>query len=286
MASTIQKAADSSANKIQKAAASKAVAKKDAGGLKGLVHQMQGEINNAVSKTGMDPERFARVVLSALSSNPQLQECTPASFLGAMMTAAQLGLEPNTPLGHAYLIPYRNKGKMEASFQLGYKGLIDLAYRSGQIDTIQAHAVHENDEFELSYGLEPKLVHKPEIRHDRGEVIGYYAIWRTKDGGHGEAYMSKGDIIKHRDQFSQAARGGFSPWSTNFDAMAKKTVIKQALKYAPLKSQFASAIEADGAVKNYDIELDKGSDPFDIPNEYVETEYSVDADGVIQEDKK
>lgn len=99
------------------------------------IKKMQGEIAKALPSV-MTPERFTRITLSALSSNRKLQETTPQSFLGAMMTAAQLGVEPNTPLGQAYLIPFRNKGIMECQFQLGYKGLIDLAYRSGEVTII------------------------------------------------------------------------------------------------------------------------------------------------------
>ena len=98
--------------------------------LKGLIRSMGPEIKKALPSV-ITPERFTRMVFTALSSNPTLQECTPQSFLGAMMQSAQLGLEPNTPIGQAYLIPYRNHGRQECQFQLGYKGLIDLAYRSG-----------------------------------------------------------------------------------------------------------------------------------------------------------
>ena len=120
------------------------------------IKQMEGEIKKALPSV-ITPERFTRMVLSAISVNPQLGACTPQSFLGAMMNAAQLGLEPNTPLGQAYILPYRNKGVLEAQFQIGYKGLIDLAYRSGEVEVIQSHVVYENDEFECEYGLAEAL---------------------------------------------------------------------------------------------------------------------------------
>ena len=115
--------------------------------MQAYIKKMEGEIAKALPSV-ITPERFTRITLSALSTNPQLAQTTPKSFLGAMMTAAQLGLEPNTPLGQAYLIPYKNKGVLECQFQLGYKGLVDLAYRSGQISIIQAHTVRSNDDFE------------------------------------------------------------------------------------------------------------------------------------------
>lgn len=224
----------------------KAIAKKDTS-LKGLIRAMEPQIKNALP-TVMTPERFTRIVLTALSSNPKLGQCTPNSFLGAMMQAAQLGVEPNTPLGQAYLIPYRNKGTLECQFQLGYKGLIDLAYRSGAVQSIQAHEVHENDEFEYSYGLDGTIRHKPALK-DRGPVIAYYGVWKTKDGGYGYEVMSVDDVISVRDQYSKAADSKFSPWATNFDAMAKKTVLKRALKYAPLKTEFARALSQDNTIK-------------------------------------
>ena len=224
----------------------KTIAKKDTS-LKGLIRAMEPQIKNALP-TVMTPERFTRIVLTALSSNPKLGQCTPNSFLGAMMQAAQLGVEPNTPLGQAYLIPYRNKGTLECQFQLGYKGLIDLAYRSGAVQSIQAHEVHENDEFEYSYGLDGTIRHKPALK-DRGPVIAYYGVWKTKDGGYGYEVMSVGDVISVRDQYSKAADSKFSPWATNFDSMAKKTVLKRALKYAPLKTEFARALSQDNTIK-------------------------------------
>ena len=218
-----------------------------AGGLKGLLMSMQGQIAKALP-TVLTPERYTRMVMTALSTNPQLQQCTPESFLGAVMQAAQLGVEPNTPLGQAYLIPYRNKGRLECQFQLGYKGMLDLAYRSGEVSVIDAQAVHENDLFEFEYGLEPKLKFKPSLVN-RGPVVAYYAMFRTKDGGFNFAVMSREDVEQFAKQYSKAAGSGYSPWNTNFDSMAKKTVLKQVLKYAPLKSDFVREIATDSTIK-------------------------------------
>lgn len=233
---------------IQKAQAGKvAAANAGASSIKQLVMQMKPQIEKALPSV-LTGERFSRMVLTAMSTNPQLAECSPNSFLGAMMQAAQLGVEPNTPLGQAYLIPYRNHGQLECQFQLGYKGLIDLAYRSGEITSISAHEVCENDDFEYELGLEEKLKHKPALK-DRGAVILYYAVFRTKAGGSGFAVMSVEDIKNHSKKYSKAAGSSYSPWSTNFDAMAKKTVIKQALKYAPIKTEFVRAVASDETIK-------------------------------------
>jgi recombination protein RecT len=213
-----------------------------------LILSMKPQIEAALPSV-LTGERFSRMVLSAMSNTPTLVQCTPQSFLGAMMQAAQLGLEPNTPLGQAYLIPYRNHGTMECQFQLGYKGLIDLSYRSGQVKDIQVHEVHENDEFEYELGLDAKLKHKPAMK-DRGAVVAYYAVFHTKDGGYGFEVMSREDVEKHMHRFSKAAVKGFSPWTTNFDEMAKKTVLKKCLKYAPLKTEFVRGMAADGTIKS------------------------------------
>ena len=229
--------------------------------MQGLVVKMQDQIKAALTGTALAPERFTRIVLTTLSSNRQLQQCKPETFLGAMMQAAQLGVEPNTPLGQAYLIPYRNHGQLECQFQLGYKGYLSLFYRSGGKD-LQAHEVYENDTFEFEFGLEPKLRHVPAMR-DRGQVIAYYAVWRTQDGGYGFDVMSVEDVREHMRKLSKAAEKGFSPWSTNFDEMAKKTVIKKALKYAPLSTEFVRAMSADETIKT-NIMPDMAAD---APNE-------------------
>lgn len=203
----------------------------------------------------MTPERFTRIALSAVSNNPKLQACTPDSFLGAMMQAAQLGLEPNTALGQAYLIPYGGK----CQFQVGYKGFLELAWRSGEVRDIQAEVVYQNDVWEYELGLEPKLKHIP-ADSNRGDPVRYYAVIRTKDGGHISTVMSVADVRSHAQKYSQSYSSG--PWKTNFDEMAKKTVLKRALKYAPLKSDFITrAMVADNTIKTEIAE-----DMSEIPN--------------------
>ena len=228
------------------------------------IRKMEGEIAKALPSV-LTPERFTRITLSALSTNRTLQECSPQSFLGAMMTAAQLGLEPNTPLGQAYLIPYRNHGKLECQFQLGYKGLIDLAYRSGEVSTIQAHTVYENDAFDYELGLEPKLRHVPATK-DRGAPVFFYAVFRMKDGGYGFDVMSVEDARSHGRKYSKAFGSG--PWQTNFEEM----VLKRVLKYAPLKTDFVRGLSADETVKT-----ELSEDMFTVPDETVlEAEYTVE----------
>lgn len=159
-----------------------------------LIHALEPEIKKALPEI-LTPERFTRMALSALNTNPKLRECTQMSFLAALMNAAQLGLEPNTPLGQAYLIPYKNnrKGIMECQFQIGYKGMIDLSYRNPQIQMIAAHEVYENDTFDYELGLHPRLVHRP-VLEERGEVRLFYGFFRMVNGGFGFEVMSRADM--------------------------------------------------------------------------------------------
>lgn len=213
-----------------------------------MIKAMEPEIKKALPSV-ITPERFTRIALSATSNNPELTQCTPISFISALLNAAQLGLEPNTPLGQAYLIPYKNKGKLECQFQIGYKGLIDLAYRNGDMQTIQAHTVYSNDEFDFSYGLNGTLVHKP-AKENRGEPVYFYGFFKTTNGGYSYNVMSKENMDEYAKNYSKAFGSSFSPWKTNYKSMAKKTVLKQALKYAPTKTDLARCLTTDMSIKN------------------------------------
>lgn len=213
-----------------------------------MIKALEPEIKKALPSV-ITPERFTRMALSALNTTPKLAECTQISFLAALMNSAQLGLEPNTPLGQAYLIPYNNKGKLECQFQIGFKGMIDLVYRNGQVQTIQAQCVYENDEFEYELGLQAKLVHKPALK-DRGEFILVYALFKLDNNGFAFEVMSKADIDAHALKYSKGFSSSYSPWNSNYEEMAKKTVIKKVLKYAPLKTDFLRAVETDESIKS------------------------------------
>lgn len=249
-------------NLIQKQGGQMSAAKAEKKTMQAYIKAMEPAIKKALPSV-ITPERFTRMVLSALSSTPKLAECSPKSFLAAMMTAAQLGVEPNTALGQAYLLPYRNHGQMECQFQLGYKGLIDLAYRSGEVSVIQAHTVYENDVFEYELGMDPKLRHVP-AKADRGEAVAYYAMFKTKDGGYGFEVMSVDDVQRHAQRYSKSYGSGASPWRSNFDEMAKKTVLKRALKYAPLKSDFVRGVAQDETIK-----AELSDEMYAVPDETV-----------------
>lgn len=260
--------AKETANLLQRAAEAKAPEKKGPKNMKGWIQAMEPQIAKALPSV-ITPERFTRIAMTAVSTNPQLAASTPQSFIGAMMQAAQLGLEPNTPLGQAYLIPYRIHGRLETQFQIGFKGMIDLAHRSGEFQTIYAETVYENDEFSYQYGLEPKLEHKPAMEN-RGKPIYYYAVYKLTNGGFGFEVMSKADVEAHARKFSKAYSRG--PWQTNFDEMAKKTVLKKALKYAPIRTDFAKGAAADETITLAKEDEDLGM-VFD--QEPIEADYTV-----------
>lgn len=224
------------------------------GWIKGYENQIAKALPSVIT-----PERFSRIAMTAVTQNPTLGKCTPGSFMGALLTAAQLGLEPNTPLGQAYLIPYKNKGVLECQFQLGYRGLIELAHRSGELKSIEAHIVYENDEFEYELGLDPKLRHVPAMK-DKGGIAWVYAVYKLNSGGFGFEVMSFEDVEAHKEKYSKAAQKGFSPWEKSWEEMAKKTVIKKALKYAPLRTDFVRAVREDEAT--FDLKSD--GNEFDI----------------------
>lgn len=260
------------ANKSNNSAAQKEVKPEQT--LNALLKRMGPEIQRALPKH-MDADRIARIALTAVRTTPKLLECDQTSFLAAIMQSAQLGVEPNTGLGQAYLIPY---GK-QVQFQLGYKGLIDLAVRSGQYKAIYAHEVYADDEFDFSYGLIKDLKHKP-AAVPAGEPIGYYAVYHLQNGGYDFVYWTKERIDQHAHKFSQAVQKGWtSPWKTNYDAMAKKTVLKEVLKYAPKSIELQKTVEADYTIKN---EINE-----DMSNVIDVTDYTVleDQPEVVEETK-
>lgn len=164
----------------------------------------------------MDIDRMSRIALTTIRTNPKLLECNVPSLMDAVMQAVQLGIEPGL-LGHCYILPYKG----EATFIIGYKGMIDLARRSGHIQSLYAHAVYENDEFECELGLHPQLKHKPSFG-DRGEFIGAYAVAHFKDGRHQMEFMPKSEIEKRRSR-SASANSNYSPWKSDYEEMAKNS---------------------------------------------------------------
>lgn len=203
-----------------------------------LMEQYKGEIAKALPRH-MTPDRMSRIALTCLRTNPKLAECDPLSFMGAIIQASSLGLEPGSQ-GHAYLIPFRNnkKGITECQFMPGYRGLIDLARRSGQIESISAHIVKEKDQFEFVYGLNENLIHKP-AKGERGENVYVYAVAKFKDGGHQFEVMDMAEI----DRIRKMARYANPVWDEHFDEMARKTAVRRLYKYLPTSIEMRETMD-------------------------------------------
>ncbi|WP_240933081.1 recombinase RecT [Diaphorobacter sp. HDW4B] len=206
----------------------------------------------------LNAERLLKVAQIAATTTPALAKCDVASLVGAIGQCAQMGLEPNTVLGHAYLVPFNTKRKDANGVErwvnsvqviIGYKGLIDLARRSGQIVSIAAHEVCEADHFTLVYGLDEKLEHTPSMG-ERGEVIGFYAVAKLKDGGHCFEFMSRLQV--ERIQAASDAKNRFPSkvWKEHFIEMGRKTVIRRLAKYLPLSIEFQTAAALDSMAES------------------------------------
>lgn len=204
------------------------------------------QIQMSVART-IDPDRLVRVALTAMSRNPTLLECSQASWVLALQEAGSLGLEPTGVLGHAYLVPRWNKNtrSKEAQFQIGYRGLVELARRSGKVQDVTAHVVREGDDFEYALGLDPLLRHVPLLDSDR-PVTHVYAVAFFKNGFKKFDVMTTEQVEKVRS-ISTAKDSG--PWVSHWDEMAKKTVVRRLSKELPLSSTEQAAIAYDDAVE-------------------------------------
>lgn len=192
----------------------------------------------------LTPERQIRMAMTMFQQTPKLQLCTPLSIIAGVIEASQLGLELSGPLGHAYLVPYGSDTKgYRAGFQIGYRGYIELAFRSGKVSAFPMRIVYANDEIIIEQGTKNKLVHRPALT-DRGEPIGYYAAVLFKDGSKDFEFMTREDVAKHRDRYSRA-KGPDSPWATAFDQMALKTCVRRLAKRVPISAEMNRAIEIE-----------------------------------------
>lgn len=254
-----------------------------------LLQQKRGEIAKMLP-SHLNAERLLKVAQIAATTTPALARCDVPSLIGAIGQCAQMGLEPNTVLGHAYLVPFNTKRKdadggerwvNSVQVIVGYKGLIDLARRSGQIVSIAAHEVCANDQFDLIYGIDEKLEHRPNL-DDRGEVIGFYAVAKLKDGGHAFEFMSRRQVEQIRDasqgwrQAVKYKKEADHPWMAHFVEMGRKTVIRRLAKYLPLSIEFQTAVALDeAAAHGRDQQLDTT-----IDGEFLQVPDSAASDGV------
>ena len=227
-----------------------AVVKQQPKTLKEYLETRKGELIG-VLPNHIKYERFAKSALLAVARNPDLQQCTVLSLFTAVYNAAELGLDFVPAKGAAYLVKFGT----QAVFMPGYRGLIDLAKRTGDITKIEARLVHEKDTFSIKYGTNPDLTHEPLYNGMPGKMIGVYAVAYFKDGASQFEWMTKEQIDAIRKR-SKAANAG--PWVTDYDEMARKTVVRRLFKYLPSSSDLlAQALEADNQINglaDYEIE--------------------------------
>lgn len=231
------------ANEVKKAPEAATAVVKPPERIRALLDRARPEIAKALGKH-IDPERWLRIAATMVLKSELLSQCDPISILSAVMEAAQLGLELDGVLGHAYLVPFRVRGRLQAQMIPGYKGYIQLAHRSGKISYISAHVVYEKDRFRFQFGTSPVLDHVPSELPlaERGVVRYVYVVVKMADGAVDFDVMTVEEIETVR-RTSKAADSG--PWVEHWNAMAMKTVIRRKSKFLPLSTQFQRAAVLD-----------------------------------------
>lgn len=231
---------------LTKAAAGKGMAQQQGKSLQDVIRSQWGKIE-AVMPKHLSSERLYQITVSAINKDPKLAECDVPTLLSCVMKCSALGLEPSAVdgLGRAYILPFYNSKarKMEATFILGYKGMIDLARRSGEIASIASRAVYEGDEFDYEFGLDEHCRHIPHaIDRTPDKLTHVYMVAKFKDGGYYMDVMTKAEVDAIRKR-SKAGQSG--PWVTDYEAMAKKTVVRRAFPYLPVSIEAQGAASAD-----------------------------------------
>lgn len=213
--------------------------------LRQLLEQNSAAIGTSLP-SGMSTERFTRLLLTAANTNPDLFSCDPRSFLAAGVACAQLGLEPNDARGLAYLVPFsdRRRGRV-VNLIIGYRGLIDLARRSGMVSSIYAFPVFEGDRFQFRLGIDPDIVHVPAEDSDENpeKLTHVYAVAKVA-GDPQFVVLTRKQIERARAQ-SAGAKSASSPWSSHFVEMALKTALRRLCKLLPQTVEVAQAVDSD-----------------------------------------
>lgn len=223
----------------------------------------------------MTAERMMRIVLTELRKVPKLGRAEPRSLFGAVVQCAQLGLEPGGALGHAYLLPFENRGKgiVEVQLIIGYRGMIELARRSNQVSKIWARIVYNGEPFELQGGTADDIYHRPAIDADPDfkSIRGAYAVCLYKDGSKSWEWMNRAQIEAIRERSKSKDSG---PWLTHYDEMCRKTSVRRLWKYLPTSIELSGAV---ARVTELDNAIDEGdsqnlSDVLEQPNQFLEAD--------------
>lgn len=206
----------------------------------------------------MNAERLARIAVTEWNQNENIQKCSLMSFLKCLMISAQLGLEPNV-LGQCYFVPYGST----VNLIVGYRGMIDIAQRSGKIKSIEARVIHENDYCEVNFGTDSGIIHKYDLKSDRGAPVAYYAVAKLAGGGTQFDIMSWQEIEEIRKEHAKHSK----IWEKHFDEMAKKTVIRRIFKYLPVSIEVQKAASLDEAIEYGGQTKIINTDFFDVDEE-------------------
>ena len=270
------------------AASSGELATQGAKSLRELVQLQVGEIAKALPNgTAAQAERYARIIQTEIRKNPKLLETSPPTFFGAILTAAQMGLEFG-PLQQAYIIPFNNRKKInnqwvtvsEAQLIIGYQGWLSLMDRSAQIESVSARTVYQGDFFEYEYGLDERMVHRPVDESERGAPTHYYCVVRKTNGGRSFVVMTRNEVEKHRERYAKKHDGKFTgPWADpdQFEAMAYKTCLLKLKKWIPMYIETQLAQELDGGVvSRMEVAEEPVVEPFD--ESLLDDETIVDAE--------
>lgn len=216
--------------------------------VKGMLDKASTELEKALPDGGMMAEQFGRILLTTLRGSPQLARCAPSSILRSAFESASLGLPIDGVLGHAYIVPYKVRGNWQAQLQVGYRGLLELAYRSGKIARITAGVICEHDLFEYEDGSEAFLRHQKMLTGDRGVRIGAYALAETILKGTIFVVLREDDIYEHRaSSASYKFKPSDSPWTTHPEAMWRKTAIRALAALLPQSPEMQRAAVGDEA---------------------------------------
>lgn len=213
-----------------------------------------------VAPKHLDIDRLIRLALNQYQRTPKLRDCTESSFIGCLMSCAQVGLHPDSVGQKAHLIPRKIKGVMTCTIVFGFKGLSDLARRSPDVcDILPPQIVYEGDEFSRTLGQVPTMAHVP-TEGDRGAIRGFYAVGILKSGERPFSYLTESEVqaVKAR---ATAQMGGTGPWFTDYPAMGMKTAILRLCKYLPCSDEVQTAIGLD---ERAEAGVDQKIDFFDV----------------------
>jgi recombination protein RecT len=226
--------------------------------LKGFLESPQVRAKLAeVASSAMKPDDLIRMALMAASRQPELAKCSRSSIVRSLLDAAALGIKPGGLMGRGWLVPRWNKrtGELECAFDPGWRGLIDVARRSGEVRRVEAHVVYERDEFVIEHGLDTRLIHRPCLDGARGDIVAAYAVAWYRDGGRQLEVLLREDI----DKIRRASASKSGPWVDWYDEMARKSAVRRLCKYLPYDPVLEDALEMATAA-----EQDDGPQPIDV----------------------